>query len=46
MNLPPITDVPPSQVGQIVQSFIDHDNVRQLSVDQQSDGDFTITPVQ
>ena len=42
---PPITSVPPSQVGQVVQDFIDFDGVQQLTVKKQSNGTFTVTPV-
>jgi hypothetical protein len=42
---PPMTDVPPGQVGQVVQDFIDFDQVKQLEVNQQANGNFTVTPV-
>ena len=42
---PPIKDVPPDKVGEVVQDFIDLDNVRELQVKQQTNGKFTVTPV-
>jgi hypothetical protein len=42
---PPITGIPASKVGQIVQEFIDNDGVKDLTVDQQSEGTYTVTPV-
>ena len=42
---PPISDIPPAQVGQTVQDFIDFDHAKQLTVTQQPDGNFTVTPV-
>ena len=41
----PLSDVPPDEVGKVVQRFIDYDNVKQLTVNQQPNGNFTITPV-
>jgi hypothetical protein len=43
---PPIKDIPPGKVSQVVQDFIDFDHVKQLSVVEQLDGNFTVTPVQ
>jgi hypothetical protein len=40
-----MTDVPPTQVGHVVQDFIDFDDVKELHVNQQPDGNFTVTPV-
>lgn len=42
---PPISDVPKSKVGEVVQDFIDFDEVVELRVDEQSNGKFTVTPV-
>jgi hypothetical protein len=43
---PPIADVPISQVGKIVQSFITRDDVKHLEVEAQAGGKlFTITPI-
>jgi hypothetical protein len=42
---PPITGIPAGKVGQIVQEFIDNDGVKDLTVDQQSDGTYTVTPI-
>lgn len=41
---PPIKDIPPPEVGDTVQSFIDNDDVTQMKVKQQADGNFTVTP--
>ena len=43
---PPISDIPPGQAGQVVQDFIDFDEVKQLTVDEKPDGKFTVTPLQ
>jgi hypothetical protein len=45
MTPPPISDIPPGQVGQVVQDFIDFDQVKHLTADEQPDGNFTVTPV-
>lgn len=42
---PPIKDVPQEKVGEVVQDFIDFDNIRELQVVRQANGKFTITPV-
>jgi hypothetical protein len=42
---PPISGVPQSKVGQVVQDFIDFDNVTSLQVTKDGDGTFTVTPV-
>lgn len=42
---PPVSDVPPDQVGSVVQDFIDFDDVVELKVSKQSNGKFTVTPV-
>ncbi|MBI3414941.1 MAG: hypothetical protein HY043_06400 [Verrucomicrobia bacterium] len=42
---PPITDVPPDKVGEVVQDFIDFDNVRELQVVRQANGKFTVSPL-
>jgi hypothetical protein len=39
-----MTDVVPSQVGQVVQDFIDYNHVNQLNVVEQPDGNYTVTP--
>lgn len=41
---PPITDVPPEEVGDTVQGFIDFDQVKKMEVKIQPDGTFTVTP--
>ncbi len=41
---PPITDVDPDQVGQVVQDSIDFDKVTKLQVNQQPNGKYTVTP--
>ena len=41
----PIADVPPNRVGAVTQSFITNDGVKQMDVNEQQDGNFTITPV-
>jgi hypothetical protein len=41
---PPITDIPSDQVGGVVQDFIDLDGVKELTVTQQTNGKFTVTP--
>ena len=43
---PPISEVPPGQVGQVVQDFINFDHVKQLSISEQANGNYTVTPVQ
>jgi hypothetical protein len=40
----PITDIPPEEVGEVVQSFIDNDGVKRMDVNEQPDGLFTVTP--
>jgi len=42
---PPITDIPADHVGDVVQSFITNDGIQQLTVNQQPNGQFTVTPV-
>jgi hypothetical protein len=42
---PPIPDIPADSVGDVVQSFITNDSVQKLTVDPQSNGKFTVTPV-
>jgi hypothetical protein len=42
---PPMTNVDPSQVGQVIQDFIDFDHVSQLRVDKETDGTYTVTPL-
>ncbi|MEK6589347.1 MAG: hypothetical protein AABZ11_01575 [Nitrospinota bacterium] len=41
----PIKNVPKDDVGQVVQDFID-DGVKRLKVEEQSDGNFTVTPLE
>jgi hypothetical protein len=41
----PITDIPSDKVGEVVQDFIDLDGIKDLTVTQQSNGKFTVTPV-
>ena len=44
-NLPePVKDIPPNQVGEVVQSFIDNDGVKQMDISQQTNGNYTVTP--
>ena len=38
-------EVPPAQVGQVVQDFINFDHATELQVIQQPNGNFTVTPV-
>jgi len=40
-----ISDIPPNSVGMVVQSFVTNDGVRQMDVDEQQDGNFTVTPL-
>lgn len=40
----PRTDVPPDDVGEVVQDFVD-DDVEHIDVKKQPDGNFTITPL-
>jgi hypothetical protein len=40
----PITDIDPENVGEVVQSFIDNDDVKQMDVSQQPSGKYTVTP--
>jgi hypothetical protein len=40
----PITDVPKDQVGTTVQDFIDFGNAKSVTVVQQPNGNYTITP--
>jgi hypothetical protein len=42
---PAVRNIPSDQVGDVVQTFIDTDHVKELKVVQQADGTFTITPV-
>jgi len=37
-------DVPKDKVGEVVQSLLDNDEVKNLQVEQQPDGSFTVTP--
>jgi len=39
-----IQDVPKDKVGEVVQSFVDNDGVKNLQVEQQPNGSFTVTP--
>ena len=39
-----IEDVPKDKVGEVVQSFLDNDEVKNLQVEQQPDGSFTVRP--
>jgi hypothetical protein len=39
-----ITDIPAGKVGEVVQSFVDEDGVKEMDVTQQTDGTFTVTP--
>jgi hypothetical protein len=41
----PIKDIPEEKVGEIVQSFIDNDGVKELAVKRQKNGAYTVTPV-
>ena len=41
----PIPDIAPNRVGTVVQSFITNDGVKQMDVNQQSNGHFTVTPL-
>ena len=41
----PISDIPSDHVGEVVQDFIDNDDVKELSVTQQPNGKFTVTPI-
>jgi hypothetical protein len=42
--LPPMKDVPPGEVGNVVQSFIENDGVNRLEINRQPDGNFTVAP--
>jgi len=37
-----IQDIPKDRVGEVVQSFLDYDGVKNLQVKQQPDGSFTV----
>ena len=39
-----IQDVPKDKVGEVVQSFVDNDGIKNLQVEQQPNGSFTVTP--
>jgi len=39
-----IQDVPKDKVGEVVQSFVDNDGVKNLQVEEQPNGSFTVTP--
>lgn len=41
----PIMDVPQDEVQDMVQSFIDNDQVTELNVKRQPNGNFTVTPL-
>lgn len=41
----PITGVPMTQVGTVVQDFVAFDGVRELTVRREPAGTFTVTPV-
>jgi hypothetical protein len=43
--LDPISDVPETEVGEVVDSFIRFDGVKELKVEKQGNGKFTITPL-
>jgi len=46
MALPtPINDVPQNKVGEVIQDFLDFDGVKDIEATQQSNGKFTVTPV-
>ena len=46
MPLPtPINDVPKNKVGEVIQDFLDFDGVKEAIVKQQTNGNFTVTPV-
>ncbi len=40
----PVLDVPQEEVGNVVQKFLDFDEVTALQINQQPDGHFTVTP--
>jgi hypothetical protein len=45
MPLPePVTDIPPAEVGQVVQDFVTLDEVKRMDVRQQADGNYAVTP--
>ena len=41
----PIEDIPPKEVGEVVQSFVDNGG-EHLEVRKQPDGNFTVIPVE
>lgn len=46
MPLPtPLSDVPQNKVGEVVQDFLDFDDVKEVQAQQQPDGKFTVTPI-
>jgi hypothetical protein len=42
---PAITDISSDKVGEVVQDFIDFDDIKELEITKQSNGTFTVTPV-
>ena len=42
---PAITDISSDKVGEVVQDFIDFDDIKELEITKQSNGKFTVTPV-
>ena len=43
--LKPIEDIPPDNVGKVVQDSVDYDNVKKMDVFQQPDGKYTVKPI-